>query len=237
MLIQQQTIYALPGWGFNAAVFDTLNNPAFNLVGLDYLSNLTTSLVDIAEELASKLPDQSLLLGWSFGGVIAIQLAYLFPKKVKKLILIASQPKLQASDYWIGIDQNDAREFLMNLVRDVDKQMNYFINLVCYPNQSRQLKKVLQQYLLSVNANQLVTWLRVLFNTDLSLEYQNLTQPVLQLIHTQDVVIPQNKQQLQRLNPMVNVISLEKLGHAGFLLQPITYINIIMAFLNEYTGT
>ena len=116
MLNDHNAIVAIPGWGFNSSLLDLFNQDPLHLVGWDYYSNnFDQSLEEITRNLAHQLQDHSMILGWSFGGLIAINLCALFPKKVHQLILISTQPKFLADHDWQGIHPDQAKDFIKNL--------------------------------------------------------------------------------------------------------------------------
>lgn len=233
MLIRKNNIYSIPGWGFQANIFNTLNNEEFNFIGLDYINFSPFSLNGIARNISKALPDQAILLGWSFGGLIAIMLTFLFPKKVKKLILVASQPRLRSAPNWVGIDRNSAYDFEIALIRNFNKQMECFLRLACYPKSSSRINKALSQYLLYDRAGELEFLLKMLFEVDLRTEYHSLDVDILQLIGKQDAVIPQDITQLKKLNSRVTTTVFQNTGHVGFITNRSPYINAIKEFINN----
>src|SRR3990167_4381912 len=232
MLNQEPKIYAIPGWGFQSNIFNTLDNENFHVVGLDYIHLSELTLMEIARCLSVSLEEQSVLLGWSFGGLIAIKLAALFPEKVKKLILLDNQPRLQASLNWAGIEQFTIRNFAKALTQDFKKQMNWFIRLIGYPNRSPAIRQILKQHLFQESKQELTSLLNLLFDADLRNEYRNLDSDVIHIINEHDVVILPNRNQLTALNPYINIRMFPGKGHAGFLINRVAYIAAIKAFLN-----
>lgn len=232
MLNQETKIYAIPGWGFQASVFNTLNNEDFHIAGLDYIHLSQLTLAEIAQNISASLAEQSILLGWSFGGLLAIKMAALFPKKVKKLILLDSQPRLQAALNWVGINQIASQNFAKALQQDFKKQINWFIRLVCYPNRSPAIRQALKQHLFQASIQELTSSLSLLFDADLRDEYRNLDSDVLHIISEQDMVIPQNRTQLTELNPRIITRTFPGNEHAGFLANRVAYLDTIKGFVN-----
>ena len=52
------------------------------------------------EKIAEKIPTQSIVLGWSLGGMIATQLAHKYTDKVCGLITLATNANFVSSDTW-----------------------------------------------------------------------------------------------------------------------------------------
>lgn len=232
MLMRSPTIYALPGWGFKSTIFNPLSNENFHMVGLDYLQLSSLTMMEIAHSLSDLLPKQTALLGWSFGGLLAIKLAAVFPTKIKKIILLDSQPKLAAAPNWMGIDNSALERFSTGLSQDFHGQMNWFIRLTCYPNQSAIARKLLAQHVLQKSTSALMALLSALLETDLREEYRQLNCDVFHIISEQDAVLPQNAAQLIDLNPGIHVRTISGMGHAGFFTNQEVYIDAINGFIH-----
>lgn len=225
------TLYTIPGWGFSSSIFNSLNSNHLAITGLDYIDAAIINLEYITKHLADSIPDHSVILGWSFGGLIAIKLASLYPNKVKKLILISSQPKLLSDEDWLGIEANNADRFSNEFNENTENQIEHFIKLVNFPNRNIDTKKILKDYFLQHNKEKLLKWLHLLFNADLRQDYQSLTMNILHIINKEDAVIKQNDIQLKSLNSNTKTITINKSGHAGFLTHFSHYQNIIKDFI------
>ncbi len=226
--MSDKTIYTIPGWGFSADLFDVLACPDYHIKKLGYLTTQPLTFLEITTQLAQTLPNDASVLGWSFGGLIAINIALLFPEKVKNLILIASQPKLLADQNWLGIKQEDGENFLKGFQVNPEKAAKRFIQLVNYPN--RENNHLLQQYFLAKNLPELLALLPILFKIDLRSEYQHLQANIYHLISQQDYVVKQTVDQLHALNAAIKTFTLND-SHAGFVNNPGTYQHIIKKVL------
>lgn len=231
MLTRNFSIYAIPGWGFSSEILSPLATNGLSIIGLDYFKLAESSLESIAKRFVDIIPNNATLLGWSFGGLIAIKIAALFPKKVRKLILISSQPKFLSTGSWQGIQPNVGINFIKRFRNNPENQISRFINLVSYPSRKTINKKFLSQHFVTGDIDKLLLLLRTLFNADLRKSYQSLIPEILHVINKEDGVIQQNEVLLKGLNPKINAVSLKKLGHAGFLDDCISYQNIIKDFL------
>ncbi len=230
---QAHHIYALSGWGFSSGIFKYLNNTHLNFQGLDYQHLADKSLDDIAHHLSQDLADNSALMGWSFGGLLGIKLAELYPNKVKKLILLASQAKLLASPGWAGIKQDNANAFLHNMQTNPTQQLKRFHQLACFPSRDKTLRSLLKSHCLSTQTNSLRQLLEHLFETDLRQTYSQLNHDILHLSYEQDAVLAQNTTHIQQLNKQATIITLNGMGHAGFLSDPKIHQTHILEFLQS----
>ena len=122
------TLCLIHGWASNAHIFDRLRRRlpenwqiiAPNLAG--HGGRAAPKRFDIrvaADEIAAMLPENSVVLGWSLGGVVAQYLAAYYPQRVQKLVLCATFAKLHATqDYSIGIKNNLLNKMLSLFEQD-----------------------------------------------------------------------------------------------------------------------
>jgi len=94
----KKTIYLLHGWAYSTSKWQpfikALKSHGYNpqllkTPGLTAPLKQTWTLKDYVEWLEKKLPQNSLVLGHSNGGRLALALASTYPQKISKLILIA----------------------------------------------------------------------------------------------------------------------------------------------------
>ena len=112
-------------------------------------SNKNTQFIDIdqttSEINALNLPHFS-IMGWSFGGQIALHYSYKFPKKIKKLFLVSTTPCFvnQIGNWQSGVDANIFNKFANDLIADWQTTMERFLNLQLLGSEYRKtiLKKL-----------------------------------------------------------------------------------------------
>lgn len=100
----------LHGWGLHRGVWDdtlaTLNRTdalAIDLPGYGHSAALAEdyTLPALAAAMLRALPPQpATLVGWSLGGMVAMQLALDHPERVARLVLVGSSPQFVADDTW-----------------------------------------------------------------------------------------------------------------------------------------
>src|SRR5690606_31937796 len=97
----------LHGWGCDSrtwqpllpALEKTARVTALDLPGFGNAKTSTPFLLpDILADLAAKIPEGSVVMGWSLGGMLGVQLAAKYPHKVRALITLAANAKFVASD-------------------------------------------------------------------------------------------------------------------------------------------
>ena len=230
--MKEPTLYAIPGWGFSKDVFQDSLLKSTHCIGLDYRAEVNGTLEDMATALSKQIAPGATLLGWSFGGLLAIKLASLFPEKIDQLILLSSQPRFVHDDLWTGIKQDVAKRFMHAAEHHFEQLQQQFIKMVHYPSHDKEGFKILKQHFHFENKAQLITLLSILFDADFREEYQALKLRILHINAKNDAVLPQNGDALTRLNPSAKVISIDKAGHAGFLTHG-AFLDNIKAFMRH----
>jgi len=117
--------YTLHGWSFSKEVWK--NTPFEGAVHLELPGHgespfTSTNLLELSKEVASCLPENSTLVGWSLGATVAVLVGALYPEKVKELILYAPTPLFS------GLSQPEAvvKRFLKRLRRDFSEGVRFF---------------------------------------------------------------------------------------------------------------
>ncbi|HEX7971196.1 MAG TPA: pimeloyl-ACP methyl ester esterase BioH [Thiobacillus sp.] len=192
------------GWGMNARVFDALaarlaadfEVRALDLPGHGGRAALAeNTLQRWADDLAQQLPDGTTLLGWSLGGQVAMRAALDHPRKIARLILLASTPKFVAAGDWErGMTAADLQEFGTALMTDPQATLLRFLSLQTrgMSNQKTRLQQLRQTLLAAPVARPeaLASGLAMLHGTDLRIELPLLTQPTLVLHGALDTLTP-----------------------------------------------
>ncbi|HEY9099952.1 MAG TPA: pimeloyl-ACP methyl ester esterase BioH [Thiobacillus sp.] len=192
------------GWGMNACVFDTLavrlvddfDVRALNLPGHGGRASLAVNtLQSWADDLVSQLPPQSILLGWSLGGQVAMRAAIDHPENIARLIVMASTPKFVMGDDWPhGLAWADLHSFGESLISNPQSTLLRFLSL-----QTRGVvdqKSLLQQLRAAFLAapagdtEALQHGLALLRSTDMRTELPRLMQPTLVLHGGLDTLAP-----------------------------------------------
>jgi pimeloyl-[acyl-carrier protein] methyl ester esterase len=203
-------MYLIPGWGFRASVFHEWMLTPLAIEALDYPQILCHDLDTLTHYFAAKITTPSPLIGWSFGGLIATHIAYLYPEKVQQLILIASLPRFLADTNWPGILPNVAEQCLRLAERHPTKLQQHFIDWVISPHKNADLKTHLLIHHHITPAE--LSCLKLLFTVDLREIYQQLTCPILQIFNEEDSIVSPRK---TMPNAQTQIIHIPNTNHAG----------------------
>ncbi|BAF61868.1 alpha/beta fold hydrolase [Candidatus Vesicomyidisocius calyptogenae] len=186
----------LHGWGFNSKLFNSLfynykNQYRITLIDLPghgRSTNIDGGLNEWCDEIIKILPRNPILLGWSLGGLLAINIASKIT--VSSLILIASTPNfIQTNNWEFGIDKNNFKQFSNALQLNLSKSLKRFISLQT-KNKSKlkTLNKIIEQY--STTTQALNQGLEILLNTNLNNKFKKLSIPIEVVLGKYDTLVP-----------------------------------------------
>ena len=104
----------LHGWGLHSGIWSASPDSLLSLLSRDYRMTMFDlpghgHSSDVGEPgftatvnmIAEQMPQSVVLLGWSLGGLLALQLACQFPHRIKALILIASNARFTRTSDWL----------------------------------------------------------------------------------------------------------------------------------------
>lgn len=233
--LNKQDLVLLHGWGMNQGVWqqvkayfsDTVNVITLDLPGFGSAEHCPEpyQLEKILPLLAAQIPDNSLVAGWSLGGLVAIGLAVHFPQKVRQLGLIAATPCFMAKPDWPGMQLKVMQQFSTALHKDLPLTIERFLAIQAMGSDSARADiKALKQSVMSfpqARAEALHGGLALLSELDLREAFSHLTMPVTGCFGRLDSLIPASViPLLQQLQPTARFHSLAKASHAPFISHP-----------------
>lgn len=232
------------GWGVNRCVWcpiaDALANRyqviAADLPGYGEHSALdgTDSLLTMAEAVADSVTSPAVWIGWSLGGMVAMQAAMCRPSQVIQLILVGSTAKFVADRQWPhGVSADDMDRFCRDLATDYDAALIRFLLL-----QSAQLgrsRKLFRQLGASIAAcgapdrGVLECSLEILKSSDLRPLLSRVTVPT-HVIHGRfdRLVPPAAAQYLADRIPNARLSWLPG-GHAPFVTHSQEFVSLLVS--------
>ena len=223
----------LHGWGVNSGVwagvlpelernFDVhcIDLPGFGFNNGVKLADYTLSA--LAEIIAPLCPQDSILAGWSLGGLIASNIALNYPKKVASLCLIASSPCFVTQPDWQGIEPAVLQQFSQDLTRDANKTIGRFLAIQSMGSESaRKDAKLLKKAIFnrpSADIEALIGGLKILENSDLRSVLNTLKMPIKGIYGQRDTLVA--KTSIVKLaDSLANFeyLILNKASHAPFI--------------------
>lgn len=242
----KQPLVLLHGWGLNRAAWDgilplfAVDQPVLclDLPGFGDRQSVPEPylLRAIAEQLLPDIPEQSLLVGWSLGGLVAQEIAAISPNKVKALALVASSPCFVASEQWPGMESTVLSQFAQALQTDVVKTIERFMAIQAMGSETaRQDIKRLKESVLGLPLPQeaaLIGGLAILANTDLRQQMTLLECPISACFGRLDALVPVGIAALiTTLVPTAEITIFAKASHAPFISHPAEFMQWLNAWL------
>jgi pimeloyl-[acyl-carrier protein] methyl ester esterase len=200
---QGRDLVLIHGWGMNAAVWDELLpnlEAGFRVTRVDLpghglsREHALGELEDVAKALSDVIPKESVLLAWSLGGLIAMQLAAAFPERARRLLLVSTSPCFVRRDDWsAALDAEVFALFERGLLDDYSGTLRRFLGLQLKGvDQARELMRGLRQKLDLHPPDPLALQqgLRLLHGSDLRALLAGLDMPVSLLLGERDTLVP-----------------------------------------------
>lgn len=233
----------LHGWGCDSNIWQPVlpalekiaQVTALDLPGFGESPELNDfSLVALLDALAAQIPDNSVIAGWSLGGMLGVQLAHRYPQKVRALITLAANAKFVASDdYPQAMPAAVNSEFNQSFAQDPKATLKLFSGLLAQgdTNERQLLKSLRQQASVDFSA-QWIQALELLAELDNRQALAQLQQPCLHVLAEKDALVPVTvAAELAKINPAHKVAIVAQAAHAVHWSQPTAVIENISSFL------
>jgi malonyl-CoA O-methyltransferase len=185
-----------------------------------------STLCDLAHAVSPHVPQGAAVLGWSLGGMVALELARSRPGDLAALVLIATTPCFLARDDWpAGMSPGVLDGFAAGLAGDYRRTLSNFLALQTRGDENAS------QALRSLRANldahgepdpqALTAGLGILRTADLRDALAAITVPSLVIAGEHDRITPvaAGRELASRL-PSARFVEVPKAGHAPFLSHP-----------------
>jgi len=237
----------LHGWGMSSAVWDGLARELardHRVMLLDLPGHGDSSLEPREETLKdwalaclAAAPDGATWLGWSLGGLVAMQAALLAPERIRSLVLVAATPRfVQAEDWPHAVSETTLDQFSGALLRDPGTTLERFLALqVRGSAEARETLRRLRTALRERPAprdSALKVGLELLRRSDLRAELLRLLPPVLWLLGSRDALVPTALGSwLEEMLPAARIVTLDGAGHAPFLSHADSFRDRVREFL------
>lgn len=245
----------LHGWGLNLRVWDGLTRElakSFRVIAVDLpghgRSPWNPKARTPAEQawqvhatLASR-SDRYLLLGWSMGGQIAIDLAAAMPGSVERLVLVATTPRFAASEDWPhGMAAATLEKLATQLRTNYKRTVSEFLELQV--RGSAASEKVLAELHASLfshgeaHPKALVAGLNTLKSSDLRSMLSLVRAPTLVIAGQYDrVTLPAASRALADALPDGRYVEFRRAAHAPFLSHTTEFAAMVTEFLRGGAG-
>ena len=237
------------GWGMHGGVWQPLLrhlSPHFRLHAVD-LPGMGFSrplehgqLQAYAEQLATVIPADADICGWSLGGLIAMRLAVLRPELVRRLVLVGATPcftnRAESPTWSDGVDEQVFRQFASQVAQDYQSTLIKFLTLQCMgADNARGTVKQLRESFAArpvPTMESLQRTLRILLENDLRAEIGDLQTPTLLIHGDRDRLAPvEAARWLAQHLPAGSLRVIAGAAHAPFLSHPASFTEALLQFL------
>lgn len=236
----------LHGWAMHAGIFAPLARalaPHFRLHLVDLPGHGASrsdsrkfELGDAARRIAEATP-RAIWLGWSLGGLVALQAALDSSMNVRGLVLIASSPRFVAGDDWpLGVAAHVLAEFRAGLARDYRGTIERFLVLEAMgSDHARSELRELKAHVFERGepaASALAQGLDILQTADLRAELANIAVPSLWIAGRRDRLINPAAMEWAATRALGRYVEYDS-GHAPFLAHAGALAGTIIEFAAE----
>ena len=196
-------------------------------------------LAGLAKQVFPAVPRGATVLGWSLGGMVALELARRHPQHLGALVLLATTPRFVAGDGWAHGMRRDVLEgFARGLVADYRGTVRNFLALQTLGDENAtQALRTLRGRLAThgePDAAALRTGLDILRRVDLRDALPRLSQPALVVAGERDrLTPPEAGRELAMQLPSARFHLVERAGHAPFLSHPDEVLREVVPFLER----
>lgn len=240
----------LHGWGLHSLVWDAVM-PAlleqFQVTVID-LPGLGRSPVPggdynldyLVEHVLAVAPQNAIWIGWSLGGMVAMQIAAQFPERVKALITVASTPQFVADERWPTALKPELLQGFRNLLdEDWEGTLIRFLALQCKDSDTmrddvRMLKEIVYFHGLPAQ-KALRCGLEILRDVRLLDELKKIQCPTLHVFGEKDNLVPVSASSaLRQYQPDAQTAVIKGVSHVPFLSAPELFVAACRDFFSEH---
>ena len=243
---QGPALVLLHGWAMHSGIFAPLVERlaahfTLHLVdvpghGRSAGAGLPLTLENAAAQVSAVVPERALWLGWSLGGLVALQAAATRPALVRGLVMLAASPRFVRGEDWAaGMDAAVFRNFASELGRDYRGTLDRFLMLEAQgSDRVREELRLLRAEVFAhgePSAGVLCDGLALLEDTDLRAKLPSLAMPSLWLAGRRDrLVAPAAMRAAADAAPGGRFVQVESGGHAPFLTHADEVTDALLAF-------
>lgn len=237
----------LHGWGLHGGVWDSLLprlTPHVKVTRVDLPGHgrsrglpMPQSLTELALQAMASVPPGTVVLGWSLGGLVALEAALRMPQRLRGLVLANTTPRfVTGSDWPHAMPPEQLQEFAAGLAQDYKETLQRFLSLQVRGDESaraslRQLRESLFAHG-EPDTGSLATGLKLLQDSDLRGEARRIALPTLVLAGGYDRLTPSGAGEWLAGNiPGARLMLFPKSAHAPFISHADAFTDALLSFM------
>lgn len=231
------------GWGCDSRTWQPLleslesfaSITLIDLPGFGASPVVSEFLLDVVlDKIAAQLPQDAVIMGWSLGGMLAVQLASRFPERIRAVITLAANLRfVAAADYPTAMPHAINRQFNQGFAQDPRATLKLFGSLLAQGDaDERGLLKQLRRHDIGEVTDNWLQALQLLTELDNRAAFAMLVQPGLHLLAHNDALVPVAAAELMRqINPQQEIKVFENAAHAVHWGKPKAVVECVSSFL------
>ena len=237
---QELNCFLLHGWGVSNSVWEGFAEQlkSFKIVGAPCLytaSGKAKNVEALAETIKDKIENDTVVVAWSLGGLVATRLASL-SNKIKAIVYIASSPCFVNKPDWKNVlDDKSIHDLQDSMINDPGATLEYFAGLIAHGDKdTKKAIRMIRKNLAKEKYSQtLSVWLNELLEQDQRKEFSALNIPTLHVLAEGDALINHRiENQIKQLQPTSECAVIKNSCHAPFVGQAETTAKIINEFIS-----
>ncbi len=211
----------LPGYGKSTSY------PLKKLNGIYNSQSLAQSLIPLLEK------KQNIIIAWSMGGLVAIELATIAEVNISQLIFVSSTPRFVQDNHWnYAVPASFFEDFYQSLLKDHQATLKRFLAIQAMGSSTaRQDIKYLYTHLLKrgkANPESLQYGLKMLLKEDKRKQLSQITAiPIYLICGERDTLVHYRGQKQLAEQKNVTLHKIPGAGHAPFISHPETFKEIL----------
>ncbi|BBI01416.1 pimeloyl-[acyl-carrier protein] methyl ester esterase [Buchnera aphidicola (Nipponaphis monzeni)] len=242
-------IVLLHGWGINYNIWDAIINTLsskFKCYIIDlpgFGKNINYPFMNIKKltnMLISKLPKNSIWLGWSMGALIINYMNIKFEKNIHAIINICYSPCFIQKNDWVGIPINILQNFFNQIKHNYYKTISQFLKsqvpINKFLNNNFILNNIIKNLLIQPKPSifTLEKYLNIIINIDLRKYLSKFTTPSLSLYGELDMLVQHRiTKNINKLYPKNYSYIIKKSGHIPFISHPEATVQKMLLFIKN----
>ena len=244
-----QPLLLIHGWGLHGGMWSGIASrlASANRVlmidlpghGLSRNEPLHFDLDSLTDAVAEGLPEDSTVLGWSLGGIVALQAANRYPHRIARLILLSTTPRFVSGEDWpCAIDPAIVDQFSKELTQDYTRTIKRFLTLQVRGDEhaTRLLASLRKQVFERGDPDPaaLSCGLEILRSADLRSALSGIVQPTLVISGERDTLVPPEASRRMATHMSgASYASIPGASHAPFLSHQSQFLDLVRTFLED----
>ena len=238
--MEQQKIVLLTGWGTSCHAWDRIIpvlqqryqvrciSPPWASRGIEH--HTLKNFDEYINKLAQDLREADTIVAWSFGGLLAIQLATKFPNLVARIIFISSSANFITNEVSLGIDPAWFAKFKHDFSLRPTKLLHKFFMLTNHGDEfAKEATESLKQSCLPehYDLDECIYALELLGTLDLSIQLSQLSCPTCFIHGENDAVLNMQAAEYAAKQTSSKLYIIQAAGHAPHISHPLQVTELI----------